>query len=161
MSLKGVYAESLKDGTGMFVVLKKNKQELERLALVPATSAHRNFVLATWVRSWQQEALREVSKSTYLAEEPKLAERAFDAGDVYVLTDPEDRFTIIGWICSVGQVLHHCYVIPDFRRMGVADAMIELLVGKKVVASKRWPYPGNSNRFESWEYNPYRMQEIA
>lgn len=147
MLLNGVRATVDTEG----VKLVRQGDLLATLPLVKAREEHRSFIISTWVRSGIQLAkLNNISRAVYLEEEPKVAESRWQ--DCYVVGDPEDDFVVLAWICGSVGMLHHVYVVPEFRRKGIAGGLIEVFCGKEVQTARAWPYPGKQH----WVYNPYK-----
>jgi GNAT superfamily N-acetyltransferase len=98
--------------------------------------------------------------STIHRNEVAFAERAFDAGMVFIETS--DGFSVNGWMCakwSSPKCLHWMYVPPELRGMGVGSHMISEILGKGVEVS-RWPESMRKSSLPVGRWNPYRMLEV-
>ena len=162
MHSKKVYSDVLPDGS-LLLKHKESGETLTKLKLVPANKDHRSFILSTWVKSYSPTVRRQrtmvldgvshiIHHSTYLAEEPKCAERLWEKSKV--LTDPEDPYVIHGWVCGEEGKLWHCYVPPLLRSKGMAMAMIGHVCGLNLEYARPWPY--REVPF-TWKYNPYLL----
>lgn len=153
MSLKNVSARCSSDGLKLELI--KDSKVLESLPIVKAKDQHRSFILSTWIRSYLPTAKKWVHKDVYHKEEQKVAER--DWIRCHVVTNPEDEFTVVAWICGAPSgILRHVWVMQDLRNLGIAKALIERFCGKNVVATKPWPFQ-HTPRGLHWTFNPYRM----
>lgn len=154
MSLNGIFARP-SDSMSLELIHRETGSVVESLPLTLATEEHRAFILATWVRSYAATARKVLNRAVYVQGEPRVAEKLWPK--TYVLTSPDDNYTIHAWICCESGAggtpgkLYHVYVIPELRRKGVAGALIRKLVGPKVEYAKPWPYDPP----KSWVLNPY------
>lgn len=153
MSLNGIHARPSSDLQSVELVHRESGKVVESLPIRPATEEHRAFVLATWVRSYANTARKVMSRATYTEGEPKIAERLWKKS--YVITSPDDDYTIHGWICAERGKLYHMYVIPELRRKGISSALISVCVGPKVEYARPVPYAVP----KSWSFNPYMLLE--
>lgn len=109
----------------------------EGTLVIPAGKEHRSFILSTWVRSsWEDVKRTEPSLSygVFIANEPKIAEKAFAKGYCYVLVSDEDHRVIISWACvetpvSGNPVVHWAYVPPEFRGERITTAVLKSVLG--------------------------------
>lgn len=154
MSLTGIFAR-LSSDMHLELVHRETGKVVERLPVVPATEEHRAFILATWVRSYASTARKLLSRAVYTAGEPRVAERLWPK--TFVVTSPDDSYTIHAWVCGEPGKLYHCYVIPQLRRKGIAGALIEGLCGRNVEIARPWPYEANPR----WTLNPYLLVNDA
>jgi hypothetical protein len=156
------------EGTGTVgaiqLVHNESKKVLETLPIRPMGPEHRSFVLSTWVKSYLPYAkrLEGISKEVYLRCEPRTAERCTSLGITQVVTTPDDAYTVLAWVCGETGTLYNIYVIPEFRRMRLAGALIRLAcdVGGgdegtlEVEIARPWPFP-TGPRGIRFQYNPY------
>ncbi len=111
------------------------------LPLEMATDAHRSFILATWVKSYQGMARKQGIQEFYAKYEPAIAESRWQ--DCWVLTD-EDGYTVHAWVCGHAGDLWHCYVVPDLRRLRIATRLIEHACGTLQAYARPWPYSAHA-----------------
>ena len=109
-------------------------------------------VVCTWVDSYRDRSM--VERVVYEREQRALANRMAVTATIKVLCDAVVSRTIYAWACSLGEVLHYVYVVPELRERGAA----QLLLGHMnlwrdtVECSHRWTKP---NRRFLW--NPYTV----
>ncbi len=125
-----------------------------------ATNETRNFILATWVRSYEAANRRvgiggfgstlRVKSDVYRAGETAVAEALWELSKVVV---GQDGYTVHGWICATPGRLYHVYVPPGLRRCGVAKGLIEAYAGKEYMVQKPWPYSTPAGHTVT--YNPF------
>lgn len=153
MSLKDVCAKLSTSGSKptLSLVHKTSNKTIQEFFVVRATEQHRSFIIATWVKSYRQHAKKLGWGAFYDEHEPKIAESRW--ADSLVVTD-EGGFTVYAWVCEDGSVLHHAYVAPELRRLGVTTALVAPGGGNDVVLAKPWPY--RSKNFNI--VNPYEMK---
>lgn len=138
-------------------------EEETTLPIQKATSEHRNYILGTWVKSYANTARQmtvgsmkgtalTVPPETYLANEPRVAEKLWDK--CFVVTGP-DGYTIHAWVCVHENTLYHIYVPPQLRSKGIATALIDWLVTGDYMVARPWPYkqglPGTAS------FDPYAL----
>jgi GNAT superfamily N-acetyltransferase len=154
VSLRGVSAVLSRDGSPTIRLVKttsEGQRELESLLIVPATDAHRSFIIGTWVKSYQAQARAQSIEAFYSKNEPAIAESRWD--DAWVLTD-EDGFTVHAWVCGNDGRLYHCYVVPQLRKLRIATRLIEFACGADGVKeyARPWPYGAHAR------VNPYLLR---
>jgi GNAT superfamily N-acetyltransferase len=141
---------SVSTSPGLSLVHKDTGKVLETLPILPAQETHRNFILATWVKSYAPTARRLLSQAVYAEGETRLAESLWQKS--HVLTSKDDDYTIHAWVCGEPGKLYHCYVVPALRHRGVAKALIELACGTTLRFAK--PSPLATHR-PGWTLDPY------
>lgn len=159
-TLKEFFAKPSESGSVQLCSTERPDKVLEELKLVPATDEHRNFILSTWVQSYSPvnrdtvyavaKQVYRVSHQSFVRMEQRVSSFMYDLGRCYVLCTEDDSFTVHGWICGSKGNLHHCYVPPHLRRVGVAKSMIEIVCGNELVFTRPWPY----NPGKNWEFVP-------
>lgn len=146
MSLSGA-SSSLSTNGSPAILLTKGEHLLETLPLVQAEAQHRNFILSTWVKSYESAARKQgIPRDLYAKYEPEIAESRWQ--DSWVVTDGEG-YTILAWACGGDGKLWHCYVIPSLRRMRIATRIVEFVTGGLKEYAKPWPYSAHAR------LNPY------
>lgn len=148
MSLSGVSAALSDDGMSA-ILLKKEGVTLETLPIVPATKAHRSFILSTWVKSYRHLARDQGITGFYDEYEPPIAESRWM--DCLVVSD-DTGFTVHAWVCGRNGQLWHCYVVPELRKLRVATRLIERACGELKEYARPWPYSAHAR------LNPYLLR---
>ena len=93
-----------------------------------ATPADLDFVYATWLRSYRHASsfARKISNTIYYHWHHRIIENAFARGATIKIAALDDApAVIIGYIVVEGSTAHYVYVKGDFRKMGVAKALLE------------------------------------
>lgn len=147
MSLRDVSAQLSTSGSVQLTHVPTGKV-IQSLRLVQASPEHKAFIISTWVKSYRGTARRAGYGKLYDLHEPQIAESRW--ADCLVATD-EDGYTVYAWVCGSNGDLHHCYVIPELRRLRVATRMIEAACGHLLNYARRWPYQAHA------PVNPYLM----
>lgn len=152
MSLNSVSAVLSTSGskTTLSLVHKETAEVVQTLELTKAAPTHRNFILSTWLKSYRPQARKDGIQEYYNTYEPAIAESRWQ--DCHVLSD-ESGFTVYAWVCAYPGQLHHVYVIPELRHIGVARRLIEAIAGDGDITYAR-PWPG---RPKSYRVNPYLL----
>lgn len=148
MSLSGVSSQLSSDGK---ILLCKGDKELQALLLQRAASQHRNFIISTWVKSYEGQARRQGIGPFYALHEPAIAESRWQ--DCHVATD-QDGYTVYGWVCGDRETgsLWHCYVAPELRKLRIATRLIEYACGTLKEYARPWPYSAHART------NPYLLR---
>lgn len=125
----GTRAKLEADGQdGFRIGLYLDDKFLGHLNVDLAGQEHRNFILSTWVRSYQNQARKFMDKDIYADEEARVAEELWER--TWVATSPNDSYVIHGWVCTESNAdtdsLFHAYVPPDLRRHGIATALVNV-----------------------------------
>lgn len=143
--------------TGNRIDLVLGGEVLAHLPVVQANEKHRNFILSTWVRSYQNVARKVMDKETYAREESLVAERFWGRSSVAV--SPEDEYVIHGWVCNLGSHVYHAYVPPDFRRHGMASEILRVTASdaKKLQIARPTEWKPKGFRCE---FNPYILRSL-
>ncbi len=148
MSLKDVSAKLSENGSPTILLVHNPSLEVvQKLPLVRAKPEHKGFILSTWIRSYRGMARAQGYEKFYAKHEPVLAENMWR--NCVVATD-DDGYTVYAWVCGMDKTeLHHCYVIPELRRLRVASRLIEHVCPELTTYSKPWPYSAHAR------VNPY------
>lgn len=101
------------------------------IVIRPSESGDRDFILATWLRSYQRYSpvTNRIPKSIFFKFHQTLIKRILNNVDVdiAVAADKEDPRVILGYAVGhpEGGILHWVYVKKNFRSAGVAERLIE------------------------------------
>lgn len=84
------------------------------------------FIVNAWVWSFYEGSpnLRAADRDHFRTEMTKTIRRVCDGSEVRVACDPSDENTLVGFAAFTHGTLHYVYVKKDFRRMGVARALL-------------------------------------
>lgn len=137
-----------------FLKIQTEGEELN-LPIIPATKAHRSYILSTWVKSYVsvvRNGHANVDLSIYLREEPKVAEALWHKS--LVISGENDPFIIHGWICSEPNILHFVYIPPELRGKGIAKALTYHYAGPSYEYGRRWPFK-KAGLIDNGVFNPY------
>jgi GNAT superfamily N-acetyltransferase len=98
--------------------------------LVPATDVAKNFIFATWLKSYQVNSpfAKGIPSDVFFKGHHTLLERIFERNPVVILaTPPGEPDVILGYVVAEPSedVIHYVYVKPAVRRYGVAKALVE------------------------------------
>lgn len=131
----------------------EDSMPLAELQVVPATTDHRNFILATWVRSYASTARKFMGRKDHSLFDGMVAEKLWTRCRVAT----SDGFTVQAWACIEGPVLHHCYVIPEMRGRGMLRALLR--IGQVPVTTISRPWPREAG-LTGTTYNPFLIQGV-
>lgn len=149
-------AATLKDFSAVVsrdsLTLTSSNGEVETLPIVQATDDHRNFILSTWVRSYEAFARRlsvgpahqRMSTEAYRRGEARVAERHWQKTRCVV--SGSDHYTIHAWVCGehgedeAPGKLWHVYVSPVLRRKGVGAGLVQDVCGVRFESHKALPH---------------------
>ncbi len=130
---------------------------LANLKVVHAKPEHRNFILSTWLKSYEKQARNNhwsgllMKAETFRSGEAKVAEKYWTGTRVVVSDD--DQYTIHGWVCFIGDTLLHCYVPPALRESGLSMELVHAFLGTAYQTTK--PMPGIVASTDRVTFNPY------
>lgn len=162
--MKRFYADVLRNGLddSLSVTLKsvETGRVLETLPVIQARPEHRNYILSTWVKSYEPAVRRlfigptptRIDPRAYRAGESRLAEQHW--AESLVVVSEDDAFTIHGWVCGGGFHLRHVYVPPTLRQAGMGKGLVGAVCGTEYSVSKPWP-GGFQPKDHTCTYNPW------
>lgn len=113
---------------------------IQSLPIVYASEEHRNFIISTWVKSYDPRhadaslrsslrsnpSLLSPKKAAFKESEAKLAEKLWSKCNV--LTD-ESGYTVHAWVCGLHGLCYHFYCTPELRGIGIEGQLIEYCCG--------------------------------
>lgn len=119
---------------------------------------HRSFLLSTWVRSAIPSIRKVTGNSSQISQDRMVEEEASRAESLWklgsVVHGKDDDYTVYAWIVGEQGVLHYVYVVPELRKKGVAEALIESVCGHNYETGRQWPGKRLPN---AGKYNPYLL----
>lgn len=79
--------------------------------------------------------------------------------DLRIAASEKDDLTVLGWVCTEGEVLHYIYVRKDLRGNGIARD----LVGERTIRqyshksprARAWLAAGKPSPANAWAFNPF------
>jgi hypothetical protein len=158
LTLNSFYASVSK--TSVKLISSESGKVLETLEIGPAKDEHRNFIISTWIRSYESELRKahcyagaqdfRLDRGSYSAGEGGVAERCWKESQV--VTSPTDGYTVHGWICTEGGHVYHIYIPPSLRGIGLGRGLLEAFAGTAYTTHKpisRAP-KGHTVRWNPW-----------
>lgn len=101
---------------------------------------------------------QDAEREHYHEEMTRLFERLFKRDRsrvrIRVACDPKDQDSILGFAVTSGDELHFVYVRQDFRKLGVARALLEDLGVKKFTFATRSGVVRLKPRERGWAFTP-------
>lgn len=70
------------------------------------------------------------ASETYWAWCKATVRRLLESADVWVVSWPEDKSTIVAWCVSSPGCIHYVYTLASYRRQGVASKLLAPFVGQ-------------------------------
>lgn len=117
----------------------------------------RNCVRKSWIRSHAASGMaRLAGQRAYYSGQHELVDWLLDHAETRVACSPRDPTTIIGWACVAGDVVHYVWVQEDFRRHGVARALLHGLA-EHVQYTHRTDMLREVKLPDGWWFNPYGL----
>lgn len=99
---------------------------MSRLVNRPMRPTDEAFILDAWRRSYEgSAAVKHADREHYRQEMTRTIRRILDKATVRLRVDAEDENTIVGFAAFTGHELHYVYVKKEFRKMGVARALLQ------------------------------------
>lgn len=124
------------------------------------------FITSSWLKSNRDAPMVQgIPNTVYYHYHHKILEELIPRSLVLVACDPEDTGYIYGWACAevvdTALVVHYVYVRYDWRRKGVAKAMMDVLMDAEsppaVIHTHRTHTARKILRNKTWIYNPYML----
>lgn len=97
---------------------------------------------------------QDSDREHYHEEMTRLFERILKRARVRVACDTKDQDVLLGFAVATGRELHFVYVRQDFRRLGVARALVEDLDPKQFTFSTRQGVARLKPRERGWAFTP-------
>ena len=99
----------------------------------PAIASDTPFIMKEWLRTYTaSEFAKRIDRDTFFRFHHLYAEGLLKRGAV-VAAFPDDRDTLCGFLVGAGEVLNYICVKGQFRRWGIAEAMLDDVFGKKQI----------------------------
>jgi len=129
--------------------------------LRPAIESDRHFILDTWYRA-HPPLFRGVSGRVYFNGQSRLIKRLYDQCAAYVACYAGDSDLVLGWSVTSASAVHYVWVREDFRRQGIARALLTPYIGKPTI----YTHPPNRAYIrdlipKDWVYDPYLAFDLA
>lgn len=99
------------------------------ILLRPANSEDVGFIFNAWLKNFRNsEFANDMPNEIFFSEHHKVIERLLQQYDVVIAANQEDPSQIYGFICAGYTegvfTLHYVYVKHTFRKMGIAEALL-------------------------------------
>lgn len=124
----------------------------------------RNFILSSWLRSFRNNGdwPRHIDSATYYANHQSVIQRLLTLCDVKIACASDDENLILGWCCVDGSTVHYVFVKEQYRKLGIAKAMLDG-IGEKATYT-HWTRIikdlEQAGKLLNWRYNPYVLFEL-
>ena len=118
----------------------------------------RSLVYATWLRSYQAASMvtKHIPRETYFREHHKVLDGIFARNPTVKLAAmPDDPTVVFGWSVTEPGAVHYCYVKPDFRRYGIATALLAHVKRPFIYTHHTYVLRDLEKHLQKCEYNPY------
>lgn len=101
-------------------------------SIVKGLGDARSLIFATWLKSYQNSSLfaKGIPRETFFAQHHKVIERILERAEVRLAVLPDDPSVVFGWSVTEPGCVHYVYVKPDFRRYGIARALLAHVAGE-------------------------------
>lgn len=127
------------------------------------------FITSSWLRSFRDAPfVRGVPNNIFYYQHHKVLEHLIPRSIVVVACSEDDPDLIVGWVCAelvdTALVVHYVYVKHDYRRMGVAKALLTFLVDAEKPPAVMYTHKTKAAIAaapEGWMYNPYLIFRLA
>lgn len=118
----------------------------------------RSLVYSTWLRSYEHSSpmTKQIPRKVFFAEHHKILDGIFARNPtVRMAVMPEDPSVVFGWAVYEPGTLHYVYVKPDFRKHGIARALLADL--PRPFAYSHWTYilRDLEKHLAECQFNPY------
>jgi GNAT superfamily N-acetyltransferase len=123
------------------------------ILLRPGTSEDHPFVVDSWLQSYRASAIARDAGRAYLHDMKWIVRAWLARAALLVACDPEQPGAIWGWAVTRDAVLFYVYVRQEFRRQGIARALLRPYLARTApvifAAKTTHPVPIPSN----WHYS--------
>ena len=118
-----------------------------------------NFVLNSWMRSTRiNPVYRRINSAVFFNNHEMLINKCLNRSNVVIATPTSAPSLIIGYICfddshfTETVTVHYCYVKSDYRKMGIATYLFNLVTeGKHAILTH------DAGDIPNTTYNPYEF----
>jgi len=94
------------------------------LVLRPAGAADHPFIVDSWLLSYRGQAIARDAGASYVRDMKWLIRRLLERGRVLVAADADEPSVIWGWAATGDRTVLYVYVREQFRRNGIASALL-------------------------------------
>ena len=121
----------------------------------------RSLVYSTWLRSYEHSSpmTKQVPRAAFFAEHHKVIDRIMARNPVVKMAVmPDDPSVVFGWaVYELPGRLHYVYVKPDFRRYGIAKALLADI--PRPFQYSHWTYilRDLDSKIPGSRFNPYEV----
>lgn len=130
----------------------------QNFAIVHGIRDARPLVFATWLRSFQatSDLGKKLPRDAFFASHHRVIERILARGATVTLAVlPDDTSVVFGWSVTEGNVVHYVYVKPDFRKFGLATALLAHVEKPFTYSHATSALPKLAHKLHNCTYNPY------
>lgn len=148
--------------------------------LRPGADADRNYIIKTWLTSHRQlhwwrpfadasAPPDKFNRPQWLGIDPQcwwaghgaLVEALLPHSAILIAAFEEDPDTIMGYAVTSTGAVHYVYVRNEFRRHGIARALLRPFLSRKDIVYTHPPTLKAQKIPEGWTYDPYRAIHLA
>lgn len=133
----------------------------QNFAIVHGIRDARALVFSTWLRSFQatNDFAKRLPRDAFFASHHQVIERILARGATVTLAVlPDDHSVVFGWAVTEGPAtVHYVYVKPDFRKFGIARALLEHVEKPFIYSHTTNKASQLSHKLVNCAYNPYAV----
>lgn len=129
-----------------------------QFAIVDGIGDARSLIFATWLKSYQANSafVRHIPRDVFFRHHHDVIERLLERGaTVKLATLPDDPSTVFGWSVTSPGAVHYVYVKPDFRRYGIATALLAHVKRPFTYSHSTYVTRDLHKHLDGCIYNPY------
>jgi len=133
---------------------------IQDIKIRPMTPDDMAFIVDSWVKSLDARAIwsRIIPESTFISYHRRAIFKVLERARVSVAVLPDEPTIILGWCCfDPPGILHYVLVKNEFRRRGIATALIAGLTVREYTGQPRSDQIIPKRLFPHAQYNPYRL----
>lgn len=132
-------------------------------AFRPAEPSDRGYIIDTWLQTYRGSPFaRKLPDFAYWSRfgHAGLVEHLVDQGTILVCCLPEGGPWMYGWSCSIGETLHYVFIKHEFRKQGLAAALLEFGDKPSLVTHMTTDFSQRLGRGRDVKFvNPYRGEK--
>ena len=120
----------------------------------------KSLIYATWLRSYEHSSpmAKHIPRAVFFKHHHAVLDGILSRNPtVRLAVMPDDPSVVFGWAVSEGSKLHYLYVKPDFRKYGIAKALLADLPRPFTFTHYTYILRDLEKHLQGCTFNPYEV----